>query len=371
MITTKQLCIDNKLKRIYSQDGKKHFDNEGVSHDARLVNCRTKKGFNSKENMIDMLKTDLNDLGRTFIYFASGTTLLEERYDLVPFDTFFLIDYLFDDYKLIITDNNKKIYCLPCDLITGLCILKEVGVQVDAICSLNDGQELGFGFYSTLSTLVLSVAEPLLKDDLIVFSSKSYQKSHGAFQVVKNFLSLPYLTKKELKIKDDIIAYNVDFDYTLLTTYHYVNAPVEVFHFSKKTIPQEVIIKYKGLNIHLVKGNIFNYYNVLDLSMLIFKNAFQYKHFKFNFNNVVEARGTYRLQGTDYDFNCQKNIVSVIDNLKIKSIGFTPQNNKSKDWIDLLNILCKSTSLTDIYFFHLNKNDFQQLYTYYYDQKTN
>lgn len=362
MTDTKSPTIPKRFQRVYSNDYKKHYDCYGVFHDRKLVVEKTNRGFNSKELLINNLLSEPKKLGRTFIHFASGITKLEERYNNIPFDTFFLIDYLHEDFKCIITENHKRIYCLPCDLITGLCVLNAAGIKADAICSSNDGLELGFGFYSCLSSMCLSVAEPLFKDELLVFASKSYQKSHGSYQVVKNFLSLPFSKKKTIVSKDDLISNNIDFDFSLLTTYHHVKAPIEVYRFNTKVFSNDKVFKYKGLNIHLIKANIFNYYNELDMLMLIFRNAFQYKHFKFNFNKVVEARGSYRYKGKEYDLNNANNLLDFTQKLNIKSIGFTPQNNKSKNWVELIEALSTSSTISDLYFFHIHNNDFNQLY---------
>jgi len=362
MIDTKSPKFPKRFQRVYSNDYKKHYDCFGVYHDRKLVVEKTNRGFNSKELLIEKLLSEQNNFGRTFIYFASGITQLEERYSNIPFDTFFLIDYLFEDYECVITENNKRIYCLPCDLITGICVLNAAGIKADAICSNNDGLELGFGFYSCMSSMCLSIAEPLFKDELLVFASKSYQKSHGSYQVVKNFLSLPFSEKKSIKSKDDLISNNIDFDFSLLTTYHHVKAPIEVYRFNTKVSFDDQVFIYRGINIHLIRGNIFNYYNELDMLMLIFRNVFQYKHFKFNFNKVVEARGIYRYNGKKYDLNNANNLLDFTEKLNIKSIGLTPQNNNSKNWLELVETLSNSSTISDLFFFHVDKDDFKQLY---------
>ena len=68
------------------------------------------------------------------------------------------------------------------------------------------------------------------------------------------------------------------------------------------------------------------------------------------------------LDGNKYDLNDIEDLIKLIGLLECKSIAFIPQNNPKKNWIELLEELSKVKELTDIYFYHINKDDFNQLY---------
>lgn len=341
-----------------------NFNDYGISHDLDTHLKFTRKSKRLKAEIIEKLKSDFifDKSFRTFLFLASGHQHLE-RFSYLPFNNTICVDYQIEDYSCFRIADNKRIYAIPTDVITAFSILKEVGIVVDVLCENNSGENLGFGSgYSLSSQLILSTGLPVFNPaKLIIIGSKHYQKNNGNYLIYKNYLKLGYGLRKELK-SDELERYKLDFDSQLLTLYPQSSASLNYYILENRVNSVEKVFIYKGKSVHLVQGNIFDRIEDFDVSFLIFRSKYQYTHFRNNYPNVVDARGCYRIDNKVLDFNSDTDLTKAVENIGCQSISFIPQNNKEKDWVKLLGELSKVKDLTDIYFFHIDINDFTQLY---------
>lgn len=353
-----RLLKANNHRKTYGK-----LDELGVSHDTNRYLNFTRKSKQLKQEIILKLKSDFNfEFGfKTFLFLASGHEQLE-RFSALPFDNIICVDYQINYYSCTHISDTKRIYTIPTDAITAFSILKEVGVIVDVLCENNSGENLGFGSgYSLSSQLVLSTGLPIFNPSrLIVITSKLYQKNNGNYLVAKYFYKLGYNQKTELKT-DNLTEYGLDFDKNLLTLYPHSSASLDYFILQNRDNPVEKVFEYKGKTIHLIRGNLFDRIEDFDLSFLIFRSKYQYTHFRNNYPKIVDARGLYRYRNDYFDLNNDTDLTTFVEVLACKSVAFIPQNNKDKDWVELLEALALNTNLTDIYFFHIH-NDFSELY---------
>lgn len=356
--------IINKLARVEeTQYNSKHYDKIGVNHDTRMYISFTNKSKRTKSKIAEQLQKDYltNKELTTFCFVAGGYEDLE-RLSVIQYDQIICIDTLIPKYECVVISETRRIIKLPLDLISAISIMRECHVIIDCWCDNNSGQICGFGEgYSTMSNLVLSSAMELFGEKVIVVGSYLYQKKVANYQVAKNYLKLP--NSKVSKLKPvELAMYNLDFSPSLITLYPHSSAPLD-FHLIE--IKHEYIEKVYSFNrkqIHMIRGNVFNYPNEIDLKMLVFRSIYQFNQYRNNYSNILEARGRYMLDGNKYDLNDIEDLIKLIGLLECKSIAFIPQNNPKKNWIELLEELSKVKELTDIYFYHINKDDFNQLY---------
>lgn len=358
-ITTLRLQKVNNHQKNYGR-----LDTLGVSHNEDEYLNFTRKSKQLKEDIILKLQTDfMFEKGfKNFLFVASGHEQLE-RFSSLPFNNIICVDYQIEEYMCIKISDNKRIYAIPTDAITAFSILKEVGVIIDVLCDNNSGENLGFGSgYSLSSQLVLTSGLSVFNPSkLIVIASKQYQKNNSNYLVAKYFYELGYSKKTELKT-ENLSDYGLDFGENLLTLYPQSSAPLNYFLLEKRENSVEKIFDFKGKKIHLIQGNLFDRIDDFDISFLIFRSKYQYTHFRNNYSNIVDARGLYSIQNEIFDLNLDEDLTRLVQKLGSKFIAFIPQNNPQKDWIELLEKLVFNTILTDIYFFHINKDDFKQLY---------
>lgn len=356
--------IINKLARVEeTQYNSKHYDKIGVNHDTRMYISFTNKSKRTKSKIAEQLQKDYltNKELTTFCFVASGYEDLE-RLSVIQYDQIICIDTLIPKYECVVISETRRIIKLPLDLISAISIMRECHVIIDCWCDNNSGQICGFGEgYSTMSNLVLSSAMELFGEKVIVIGSYSYQKKVANYQIAKNYLKLPNSNVRRLK-SDELPIYNLDFNPDLITLYAHSSAPLDYHVIVKQTDTNEMSFKYNGKNIHLIKGNMFDYPVCIDLKMLVFRSIYQHNQFRNNYSNVLEARGRYIYEGEVFDLNNLNDLTKLITIFECKSIAFIPQNNPNKDWVELLDTLGLNTNLTDIYFFHIDNNDFNQLY---------
>lgn len=342
------------------------LDGLGVSHDQDKYLSFTKKSKQLKNEIIKNLKIDFmfDDDFKTYLYLAAGHEKLE-RFSVLPFNNIICVDYQIENYRCIQVADNKKIYAIPTDAITALYILRQViGVKrIDVLEEFNSGENLGFGSgYSLSSQLVLSTGLPIFNSSqLIVITSKNYQKKNCNYQVVKNFYKLGFNSKTELKA-DKVIQLGLHIDNELHTLYPHSSSSLEFYLLQNLDKPIEKVFDYQGKSIHLIHGNLFDRIDEFDISFLIFRSYYQYTHFHNNYQNVMDVRASYRFDDEVLDFNSDSDLSKAIDKMGCKKVAFIPQNNPDKDWVSLIDKLVSNSTLTDIYFYHINKDDFKQLY---------
>lgn len=354
----------NDLVRIEeTQYYSKHYDKIGVNHDHDKYISFTKKSKRTKFKIAELLKNDyLTDKNlSTFCFVASGYEDLE-RLSFIQYNQIICIDTLIPKYECVIISEKQRIFKIPLDLISAISVMRECKIKIDCWCDNNSGQVCGFGEgYATLSNIVLSTAMELFDEKLVVVASYQYQKKVCNYQIAKNYLKLPNSIVRKLNL-DELKEYHLDFDTSLITLYPHSSAPIDYHLIEIQSDNIEKVFIYKGKKIHMVKGNIFNYMTDIELKMLVFRSVYQFNQYRNNYSNTLEARGRYLYNGKTYDLNNTSDLINLIELLECQSIGFIPQNNKEKDWEGLLNELCQSKLLNDLYFFHIDQNDFTELY---------
>jgi len=350
----------------------KHYDRIGVNHNESDYLTFTRKSIIHKRRITEQLKKDYQLGQSTFVYACSGYEDLE-RLSFLSFDNIICIDYQIMNYESILLAPNKKLIKIPTDLITAIAIMKAASVKINCYCDNNSGQVLGFGSgYSTLSQSVLSCATNLFGDEVIILGSHAYQKKVANYQVAKNYLKIGYEEIIDLTNKTDILEkHNLNFDFNKLTLYPHSSGTIDVHILKKKIIPTDKVFQMNGVNIHLMQSNIFDSDNQLDMMLMVFRSIYQYTHFKNNYLKVWDARGKYQIENEVLDFSNPTDILHFVNVFGFKKIGFTPQNNKNMNWLEFCKQLCATSTATDLYFFHFDTNDFQQLYTFYNEQKNN
>ncbi len=361
------LCMNENINNLVRVEvtnyNSNHYDKIGVNHDPRMYKSFTNKSKRIKPQIAEQLQKDYltNKELTTFCFVASGYENLE-RLSAIKYDQIICIDPLIPKYECVKFSERKRVIKLPLDLIFSISIMRDCQVKIDCWCDNNSGQVCGFGEgYGTMSQLVLSSAMDLFQDKFVVVGSYQYQKKVANYQIAKNYLILPNSKVRKLS-PDELKQFNLDFNPSLITLYPHSSAPLDYNLIVKQTDTNEKSFKYNGKNIHLIKGNIFDYTAGIDLKMLVFRSIYQYNQYRNNFSNILEARGRYIYEGNMLDLNNLNDLTKLIDLIECKSIAFIPQNNPKKDWVELLDALTINTNLKHIYFFHINKNDYSELY---------
>lgn len=359
--------IHKYLKRINNPNSQNHFDKEGIYHDSPYVKKCIIRGKRLFQSTITSLKQDFlfGDNYTTLCYLSSGTEDVISRFsNLDGIHNIILIDYQFTEYNCIRVNNEQRIYCIPSEVVNASQILKQSGIEkIDFLVDINSGINLGFGFFSVSSAVVLSTYAPLLNNDKFIFiGSRKYLKSNKQYAVSKNYLNCFQYEKRQLIEPTHYAEHGLNFDLSVLTTYHSTRE-LDVTVFNRKQEPKTQVIQKGNLSLYFIKGNIFDYQENLDVMCLYFRNLFQYDQFHTTFNNVMDFRGTY--------FNLLNNELYEPSNPQdlhrlsytgrgVKTIGFVPL--KGYDYPEMVKFLSQQRRLTDLYFFYYDDKDLTTIY---------
>ena len=359
--------IHKYLKRVNQPHSQNYYDKDGIYHDSPYVMECIARGKQLFQSTIKSLKQDFlfGNNYTTLCYLSSGTEDVLNRFsNLDGVNNIILIDYQFTEYNCIRVNDEQRIYCIPSEVVNASQILKQSGVdKIDFLVDINSGINLGFGFFSVSSAVVLSTYAPLLNNDKFIFiGSKKYLKSNKQYSVSKNYLTCFQYEKRQLIQSTQYKEYGINFDLSILTTYQ-SSKELDVTVFNRKQEPITKVIQKGNLSLHFIKGNIFDYQQELDAMFLYFRNLFQYDQFKNTFDNVLDFRGTYfNLMNRElYNPSTPQDLQRLsYTGRGMKTIGFVPL--KGYDYVGMVDFLSQQRGLTDLYFFYYDDRDVTRIY---------
>ena len=360
--------IHKYLKRVNQPHSQNYYDKDGIYHDSPYVMECIARGKQLFQSTIKSLKQDFlfGNNYTTLCYLSSGTEDVLNRFsNLDGVNNIILIDYQFTEYNCIRVNDEQRIYCIPSEVVNASQILKQSGVdKIDFLVDINSGINLGFGFFSVSSAVVLSTYAPLLNNDKFIFiGSKKYLKSNKQYSPVKNYLNCFQYENRQLIEPTQYKEYGLNFDLSILTTYQHSSKELDVTVFNGKQDPITKVIQKGNLSLHFVKGNIFDYKENLDTMCLYFRNLFQYEQFHTTYNNVLDFRGTYfnLLNNELYNPSTPQDLHRLsYSGRGMKTIGFVPL--KGYDYVGMVDFLSQQRGLTDLYFFYYDEKDLTDIY---------
>lgn len=276
---------------------------------------------------------------KTLVYFASGPE--SNKYKNLDFDKIYLIDNCFKgvDQNNFFTSPDKIIR-IGMDCLESIYFLKKHKIKIDYFVSLNEGLIEGGGTYAINSDVFLGYVMPLLKQNYIHIMNKNYYRGHINFCGVS--MDLPY-SVEEIKENDPkYISPN------LFSTAHYHKGYAKIFQMKKLVTKKIEINLTPKIKLTFIHDSIWNYYDYLDALFISFSNQFGSffenipKVYKFNKNKLIE-------------------VFEICKNKKIQKIGFIPwAKGNYKNFIDIIKGQ-KSDYLSEVFLFHLNRNDFKEI----------
>jgi hypothetical protein len=276
---------------------------------------------------------------KSLAYFAAGRSI-KKSYHNLPVDKIYLIDPNLEN-----TSNNSiKIDLIRLDALDAVEKLFNDGVKLDYFVSINEGLDEGGGRYAINGDRFMGFAMKVLKDRYIHIMSPQYYSSLNEKwkykKIYENPLDLPYI-KSEIKSSDP----------------GYINPMIfSSISGSKSFQMMKVANAFKerklqnGIIVRIVWDSIWCHSD-LDQMFICIKND---DFFLNNFKNV----------GVICKDDSIETVLNKCDKLKLKNIGIIPWKNGRYE--HELNIIgnWKAKYPQVINFFHLNKNDFGEIYSW-------
>ncbi len=297
------------------------------------------------QTLISWLKP-LVHKGKSLIYFASGTFIKEEYYDL-PFENVFLIDSSFKQNKFI----SNKIICLKLDSLDAVYLFKQINIKIDCFVGLNEGLYEGGGLYPINSDSFLGYCYPVLADAFIHIGCRDYYSENKFVHLRKHFLDLPYENKKLIdKSSSNYISPQI---------FSELGNQASVTLLKNKS-KREHKFQVNNLIIHVKHDSIWNFSSQLDASFVRYDNSYQKNIIeKFELNVFpIENNGINQSHYKKYDID---EIIDLCIANKWNCIGIVPTGS---NYIEMIESISKKQNIypKKINFYHLNKNDYKSLY---------
>ena len=270
---------------------------------------------------------------KTLAYFASGSSVKRE-YSNLPFDKIYLINNGFGGTII----NRGKIVCVDMDCLESIDYLKSQNVKIDCFVSLNEGLYEGGGSYGINSDKFLGYAMPLLNNVYYHIMCKEYYRSRR----MNVSMDLPFekneISKRDENYIDPFIFTNHSVQINNPKVFRMVKARTEII------LPLESDVK-----VTIIHDSIWCDYDKLDCLFSSFSKGITGKFFR-DIPKVVEINKS----------NFYMNLEHCVEN-KLSVVGFTPWKHGQYRAIleELKNY--KKEYPKEIRFYHLNKNDYEEI----------
>lgn len=315
------------------------------------INYRTPHDLNefANENLLSIINwmSQFIKLGRTLVYFASGTHIYNE-YKSLAYENVILVDYSF---KQCCYDGDK-IFTLSLDALMAVYVLKRLNVKIDCLVCINEGLYEGGGKYSLNSDSFLGYCFPLFADRLIHLGIKDYYCGNEYFHQRTHYLDLPYNEKN--------VITPIDNDYIsplIFSPQQGHRAEVTVLENKSDKVHR---FNRDGILLSIIHGSIWDDAEKLDLLFVGYENDYQKSVFQKIENKTIDLKSFEKKNGR-FTLEAKKSINELCLDNQIERIGFIPNG---VCYLDLAVFLANTgqNNLKEICFFHLNKDDYKSLY---------
>ncbi|TPE43625.1 hypothetical protein [Pontibacter mangrovi] len=291
----------------------------------KVISCLDKK----------ILKERL-DNKRNLLYVASGRRI-REGYEDLPFDNIVLVDKCFPEVIAI----KGNVICIGLDSVRAGALMKEVGARLDAYVCINEGLSEGNGFYPIHGNWSFSNILPILKDEYLHIACPSY---YGLRKWKKKHFNLPQEATL-LSEKDDEYI-----DPKIFSEYYRYNKEFCVYKVRKKP-GESAKFRLGNRTISVQWQNMWEQYNELD-SLFVRCSPLE----AHNLKSVAPKIEILK----DYSF---EQILQFCNRNKIEKLGLSPWlRGEYNKFLEFLEANKEHEYPKQIHFYHLHKNDFQQLY---------
>ena len=267
---------------------------------------------------------------------ASGRSIRNGYSDL-PFDNVVLVDKCFREPISI----SGKVICIGLDAVRATALFKEIDVKFDAFVCINEGLNEGGGWYALHSNWSFSSILPILKDEYLHIACPDY---YGQRKWKKHF-DLP---------QHVVLLGEEDADYIdpkMFSDYYKYNKEFCVWKVTKQS-GAPAFFKCGSRGVTVQRRNIWDDYGALDS---LFVRC-----------SPIEARNLKKIAPKaeilkDYSF---EQILQYCNRNKITKLGLSPWlRHNYNGFLDFLKENEERYPYPQqINFYHLHKNDFQQLY---------
>lgn len=291
----------------------------------------------------------------TLLYLASGPYCPD--YENLPFDLLIFVD---KDLEVgtSFPNNHPRVRFIGKDALEAMDDLYQEGITIDCLVSLNEGLDDGGGIYPMLSGFLIGYLVPLLQDTFTLITDFSHYQE--PYRTPMSKLDWPVKKPKVLKLGMNGYLNPQQFSYSQRCT-PYPNFG-KVYRMQKIGVSTSLNIGYSDIKITIKHGSIWEDEPILELIGINLIS--DYKLIGDGGQNAQNPKEFFKAKPKVYNLNGRtfREVIDFCELHEFTHIGLCPwKNGDYAEVIEYLNSQQLSTTRS-ITFYHLNKNDFKELY---------
>jgi hypothetical protein len=302
---------------------------------------------------------------KTLLYLASGEYYPE--YETLPFERLIFVDRS-QSYAKSYPKNNPRIRYIAADALFAIDMLKQEGVKIDCLVSLNEGLYGGGGNYPIFSGFLMGYLSRLLNDKFTLVCNLNYYASE-----LKILNKLDWGFKKNKMLKPSMPDY-IDPTVFSYSQHQSKNANFgNVFIMEREKSEIAFNLPDSLTKIKIIHGSIWEDEQTLDVIGLNLLSKYSlHDNNNDNLNKNNKKNENTKINTVNQFFNAKPKVMDISGKSfseimeycmekGYKHIGLTPWNKGNyQDVINYLRSLNDKT-FNSINFYHLNKKDFKVL----------
>lgn len=302
-----------------------------------------------------------NNHEKILLHLASGP--YTEDYSKLDFDRQIHVDRLVNLSRSF-PKKNSKIRFIGKDALCAIDQLKSENFKIDILVSLNEGLYEGGGNYPIFSGFLMGYLAPILSDEITLI----YDPSYYASELSKPMAKLDWGFSKVRKIEAGEADYINPKIFSPELMEGWKSCKAQVLRMKRIRNTKTFQLKNTATKIRLIHGSIWEDEEILDLIGLNLLSEYSIYPFCGEHRTVASffksKNKVFDIKMTSFD-----HILNFARAKGLKHIGLCPWLNK--DYSSVIERLNEAGShLPEILsFYHLNRNDYKQLYTYFNTQK--
>ncbi len=294
---------------------------------------------------------------KVLFYLASGP--YSEAYSKLEFNRQIYVDRT-ADFNRTFPKHNNTIRFIGKDALCAIEEIKKENIKIDTLVSLNEGLYEGGGNYPILSGFLMGYLAPLLKDEITLI----YDLNNYASELRTPMAKLDWGFTKISNIKEGELGY---IDPAIFSSEFREGGKIcdaQIIKMQKIRNSKTFQLNNSKTLIRLIHGSIWEDEKILDLIGLNLLSEHTIHPFCDEHRTVASffqcKSNVFNIREESFD-----SILNVAQAKGLKHVGLCPWlKNDYSSIIERLNQL--DNYLPDmISFYHLNKNDYKQLYTYF------
>ncbi|MFD3000442.1 hypothetical protein ACFS7Z_08735 [Pontibacter toksunensis] len=286
------------------------------------------------DNFKHALQERLKDR-KNLVYFASGRSIRNGYSDL-PYENVVLVDRCFKEVLSV----HGKVLCIGLDSVQATALFKQINAKFDAFVCINEGLSEGGGHYPIHGNWSLSNILPILKDEYLHIACPEY---YGQ----RKWKKMSDLPQQAVLLSEKDSGY---IDPKMFSDYHKYGKEFCVWKVTKQA-GEPVSFKCGNREIAVQRANIWDAYELDALFVRCSPGEAQ------NLKSVAPRAEILK----DHTF---EQILRYCNRNKISKLGLSPWLRHNYDgFLTFLEVNEERFPYPQqIHFYHLHKNDFQQLY---------